>query len=97
MPTTVTLSADLVAELDERAAERGITVEELICEFVRGSDRRLALEAFIGGAEGPDGSSLDIRRARAELGDRLSSEHDEWSADFAQPRPADDGRADRPA
>ena len=44
--------------------------------------RRQALDAFIGGAEGQDGSPLDIKLARAELGGRLSREHDESSADF---------------
>ena len=57
--------------------------------------RRQALDAFIGGAEGQDGSPLDIKLARAELGGRLSREHDVSSADFARRCSLGDSRPQR--
>lgn len=82
-----------------RSVEQMLTVqqrEELradlaeIARLCRG-----ALDALIGGAEGSGGSPLDIRRASADLGGRLSSEHDESSVDFTPRRSRADHRPHR--
>ena len=82
-----------------RSVEQMLTVQQRdelradLAEIAR--LRRQALDAFIGGAEGQDGSPLDIKLARAELGGRLSREHDESGADFARRRASGDSHPQR--
>ena len=84
MTVTVHLSGDAATVVAERASERGTTVDEFVSELVERADRRHALEAFIGGADKPARSPLDIHRAREELADELLSEHQAISDDFAR-------------
>ena len=53
MAMVVQLPDHVAAAAAERAAERGVTVAEFICELVERADRRQALEAFIGDADEP--------------------------------------------
>ena len=82
-----------------RSVEQMLTVqqrEELRADLAEIARlRRRALDAFIGGAEGQDGSPLDIKLARAELGGRLSREHDVSGADFARCRAPGDSPQQR--
>ncbi|MXW41843.1 MAG: hypothetical protein F4X48_06415 [Acidimicrobiia bacterium] len=77
------LPEDVVVLLEESAAQRGVTVPELICELAQLSDNRQALEAFIGCADDSKGQPFDIQQARADIADCLLKEHDRLSVDYA--------------
>ena len=91
MTTVVNLPDDVAALLEERAAQRGVTVPELICELAQFSDNRQALEAFIGCVDDPKGQPFDIQEARADIADGLLKEHDRLSAEFARGSSRTDG------
>ncbi len=93
MVMAVHLPDDVAAVLAERADERGVTVAALICALVERSDRRRALETYIGGADGPVRESFDIHRARKELADDLLKEHQAIREDFAGRRARSTGRS----
>lgn len=69
--TVVNLPDDVAALLEERAAQRGVTVAELIREPAQLSANRQALEAFIGCVDVPVGRPFDIKQARADIADAL--------------------------
>ena len=83
MAMAVHLPDEVAGVLCERADERGVTVAEFICELVERSDRRRALETFIGGADEPVHEPFDIHRAREESAGELLKEHQAISEDFA--------------
>ncbi|WP_419932238.1 hypothetical protein [Candidatus Poriferisodalis sp.] len=91
MARVVHLPDDVAAAVAAQADERGITVDEFVCELVERASRRRALEAFIGGADVPLREMFDIRRAREQLADELLGEHQAISDDFArlQAQPSD--------
>lgn len=82
MAMVVQLPDHVAAAAAERAAERGVTVAEFICELVERADRRRALEAFIGGADEPLREPFDIHRAREQLAEELLTEHQAISRSF---------------
>jgi hypothetical protein len=86
MAMVVQLPDHVAAAATERAAERGVTVAEFICELVERADRRQALEAFIGGADEPVREPFDIHSAREQLSAELLTEHQAISEDFARGR-----------
>ena len=89
--TVVNLPDDVAALLEERAAQRGVTVPELICELAQFSGNRQALEAFIGCVDDPRGQPFDIQEARGDAADGLLKEHDRLSAEFTRGSSRSDG------
>ena len=72
MTTVVSLPDDVAALLEERAAQQGITVADLICELAQLSVNRQALEAFIGCADVPvEGSQVLVVVAAGGIVDGL--------------------------
>ena len=63
---TVHLPDAVAAVLEQRAAERGVSVAEFISELVERSDRRRALRGLIGSVDLPVDEPFDIHRARDE-------------------------------
>lgn len=89
--TVVNLPDDVAALLEERAAQQGVTVPELICELAQFSGNRQALEAFIGCVDDPRGQPFDIQEARGDVADGLLKEHDRLSAEFTRGSSRSDG------
>ena len=84
MTTVLHLPDDVAALLEARAAERGLTVTELVSEMARRPRRRPALDAFIGCADITVGEPFDLNRARTDLADELLREHDDLSVAHAE-------------
>lgn len=76
MTKILELPDDVAVLLQEKAAQRGMTVAGLISETARQPTPQQALEAFIGSADAKVGEPFDIPKARAELADKLLREHD---------------------
>lgn len=75
------LPDELAAELEREAARRGVSVEELTVEALRGLyghqtavDDAAALDAFIGCGASDNRGPFDIHRARADLATRKLAE-----------------------
>ena len=76
---TVHLPDAVAAVLEQRAAERGVSVAEFISELVERSHRRRALRGLIGSVDLPVDEPFDIHRARDEMADELLRKQDELS------------------
>ena len=84
MAPVVHLPDEVAAILTERAAERGLTVPQLISDMVLPPSRPRALDEFIGSASVPVDEPFEIRRARQELADELLADQRDLSADLAR-------------
>lgn len=84
MSVVVHLPDEVAAILEARAAERSITVAQLISDMALPPGDRQALEEFIGCASVPVDQPFDVHRARQEVADELLRDQNDLSAEFAR-------------
>ena len=84
MSVVVHLPDEVAAILEARAAERSITVAQLISDMALRPGHRQALEEFLGCASVPVDQPFDVQRARQEVADELLRDQNDLSADFTR-------------